>query len=111
MKREISRINRALPTLNTEGIQTDGIQQWIESVLRRMEHFKAEHYTCVREAMTLLELAVWKAVIDENEGEDDSQRAKAKKVKMDMKAVRRERRVTSGADIVVKNVLPFLKLE
>ena len=68
MKRELSRINRALPTLNTEGIQTDGIQQWIvESVLRRMEHFKPEHYTLVREAMTLLDLAVWKAMIDENE--------------------------------------------
>lgn len=111
MKREISRINRALPTLNTEGIQTDGIQQWIESVLSRMEHFKAEHYTLVREAMTLLELAMWKAIIDENGGENYSQRAKAKKVKMDMKAARRERRVTSGADIVVKNVIPFLKLE
>ena len=109
MKREISSINRALPTLNTEGIQTDGIQQWIEAVLRRMEHFKAEHYTLVREARTILELAVWKAMIDDkNEDEDDSQRTK--KVKMDMKAMRRERRVTSGADIVVKNVLPFLRL-
>ncbi len=49
---------------------------------------------------------------DMNQDEDDSsQRAeKAKKVKMDMKAMRRERRVKSGADIVVKNVLPFLKL-
>ena len=116
MKREISRINRALPTLNAEGIQTDGINQWIESVLRRMEHFKAEHNSLMREAMTILELAVWKAMIDMNEDEDDSsQRAekakKAKKAKMDMKAMRRERRVTSGADIVVKNVLPFLSLE
>ena len=68
--------------------------------------------------MTILDLAVWKAMIDMNEDDDDSQRVKAKnsqrvkakKVKMDTKAVRRERRVTSGADIVVKNVLPFLKL-
>eukprot|EP00985_Skeletonema_marinoi_P018165 scaffold10072_cov112-Skeletonema_marinoi.AAC.6 len=110
MKREIKRINRALPTLNSEGIQTDGIQQWIESVRRRIEHYKAEHYMLVREAMTLLELALWKAELEANEGED-SQRGKAKKVKMDMEAVRRELRVTSRADIVVKNVLPFLKLE
>ena len=110
MKREVSSINRALPTLNAEGIQTDGIQNWIESVLRRLEHFKAEHYTLIREAMAILDLAVWKTMIDdENEYEDDSQRAK--KVKMDMKAMRRERRVTSGADIVVKNVFPFLRLE
>lgn len=115
MKREIRRINRALPTLITEGIQTDGIQQWIESVTRHMERFKAEHSTLVREAMTLLELALWKAVLDNdgNEREIDSHQegiAKKAKTKIDMEAVRRERRVMSGADIVIKNVLPFLKL-
>lgn len=62
-------------------------------MLRRMEHFKTEHYILVREAMTILNLAVWKAMIDMNQDEDDSsQRAeRAKKVKMDMKAMRRER--------------------
>ncbi len=110
MRREIRRINRALPTLNAEGIQTDGIKQWIGSVIRQMEHFKAEHCTLVREAMTLLELALWKAMLDENEGEIDSREGKAKKAKIDMEAARRERRVMSGADIVIKNVLPFLKL-
>ena len=113
MRREIKRINRALPTLNTEGIQTDGIQQWIEYVLRKMEHFRAEHSTLVREAMTVLELALWKAVLndDKNEGEiDSSQEGKAKRSKIDTEAVRRERRVMSGADVVIKNVLLFLKL-
>ncbi len=112
MRREIKVINRALPTLNTEGIQTSGIQQWIESVLRKMEQFRAEHSTLVREAMTVLELALWKAMLDEEEdkAEIDSHERKAQRFKIDTEAVRRERRVMSGADVVIKNVLPFLKL-
>jgi hypothetical protein len=34
-----------------------------------------------------------------------------KKVKIDTKSARKERCITSGASIVIKNVLPFLKLE
>jgi hypothetical protein len=117
MNEEINRINRALPTLNTEGIQTDGIQQWIESVLRRMKHYKTEHYCLMKEALTLLELALWKAkLLDENvemNNKEDCPKGKkaAKKAKIDIEAARQKRRVMSGADIVIKNVLPFLKLE
>jgi len=35
---------------------------------------------------------------------------KAKKAKIDIQSERNERRVTSGANIVIKNVLPFLEL-
>ena len=34
-----------------------------------------------------------------------------KKAKIDVESMRKERRITSGASIVIKNVLPFLKLE
>ena len=34
----------------------------------------------------------------------------AKKAKIDTESVRKERRITSGADIIIKNVLPFLQL-
>ncbi len=62
--------------------------------------------------MTVLELALWKAMLDEEEdkAEIDSHERKAKRSKIDTEAVRRERRVMSGADVVIKNVLPFLKL-
>ena len=33
-----------------------------------------------------------------------------KKVKLDAESTRKERWVTCGAEIVIKNVLPFLKL-
>jgi hypothetical protein len=40
---------------------------WMRSVIDRMEHYKAEHNILVNEAATLLELALWKAKLDEKE--------------------------------------------
>ena len=35
----------------------------------------------------------------------------AKKAKIDDEGVRKEARITSGADIIIKNVLTYLKME
>ena len=61
MMEEIERINQTLP--DTRSVT---IQQWIRSALDRMEHYKVEHRILVKEAMTLLELALWKAKLEEN---------------------------------------------
>jgi len=108
MKGEINRINQVLPDTNPFS-KTVVIQQWIRSVIRRLNHCKAEHKELLKEATTLLELALWKAKIREKEkflGE-----VKAKKAKIDIQSERNERRVTSGANIVIKNVLPYLELK
>ena len=108
MTGEISRINQTLP--NTAANEKTGkIQQWMESVFDHLEHYKAEHKALLKEATTLLELALWKANRDDNnggEGEREGVRTLAE-VENAMAAMR----VTSGADVVIKNVLPFLKLE
>jgi hypothetical protein len=112
MNDEIDRINQDLP--NTPTIdKTWVIRRWMERVIRRIEHYKSEHYTLLKEFTTLLELALWKAKLDEEFGEFLSREdnTRAKKAKIDMKALRQEKRITSGANIVIKNVLPFLKLE
>ena len=103
---EINRINQVLPTTPAYG-KTDAIQQWMELVHDRLDHYKAEHKRYVKEGTTLLELAVWKAKLDEKE--DKSAEGSTKKAKVDVESLRKERRVTCGADIVIKNVLPFLK--
>ncbi len=94
MKEEIDEINQILPDTPTDE-KTPTIQRWIETVLDRMEHYKAEHLMLVKEAMTLLELALWKAKLDEENGS----------------ATRKDNRVTCGASIVIKNMLPFLVLK
>jgi len=65
----------------------------------------------LKEAATLLELALWKAKLRQKKEEASfDTRTKAKKAKIDVESVRQEKRVTCGADNIIKNVLPFLKL-
>ena len=108
MNAEINRINQVLPNTPADN-KTGEIRQWMESLLDKMDHYKAEHYKHVQEGITLLELALWKAKLFERE--DDSGEGKPKKVKIDTESARKEKRITCGAETVIKNVLPFLRLE
>jgi hypothetical protein len=73
-----------------------------------------EHPMLLTEATAVLELALWKHKL--NEGKKVSlalEDARAKKVKIVMcraRVTRKEERVTCGA-IIIKNVLPFLRLQ
>ena len=81
----------------------------MESVIRQIVHYKTQHKELLKDATTLLELALWKAKMDEKE-EDSLGEVKAKKIKLDMQSERRYLRITSGANIVIKNVLTYLEL-
>ena len=105
---EINRINRVLPTTPVNE-KTAKIRQWMESVIDKMDHYKAEHYRYVKEGITLLELALWKTKLGEKEDENAEKRTK--KATVDAENNRRDTRITCGADMVIKNVLPFLLLE
>ena len=109
MNEEFNCINRELPRTHMNE-KTDAIRLWIRSVINRMDHYKTEHNRLLKEHMTLLELAVWKAKLDEKD-EDSAQKAEAKNAKIVKDCAREEKRITSGADIIIKNVLPFLKLQ
>jgi hypothetical protein len=103
MMNGINRINQVLPNTDAEQ-KTGAIQQWMSSVIHQLNHFKGEHHEILKEATSLLELALWKASLDnkgglEREGVRNQKRA------------RKEICVTSGANIVIKNVLPFLALK
>eukprot|EP00984_Skeletonema_dohrnii_P009601 scaffold3676_cov103-Skeletonema_dohrnii-CCMP3373.AAC.2 len=105
MKGEINRINQALPNSNARG-KTPEIREWVRSVICRIDHYKTEHRSLLKEAATLLELALWKAnlggILEQTE---------VRTTRRQLKRARKEKCVTSGASIVIKNVLPFLKLE
>ena len=104
MRVEIDRINQALPQTRASR-KTVEIRQWIRSVINSIEHYNSEHSSLLREATTLLELALWKANLETGDGG-----GAPKKAKIDVESARQERRITCGADIIIKNVLPFLKL-
>jgi len=112
MREEIDRINRVLPT--TFPLEkTSAIQLWIRTSFKKNEHFKSEHYMLLKKAMAPLELALWRAkLLDENEeGHSLGEKQPTKRCKMNDEAARRnEQRITSGASVVITNVLPFLAL-
>jgi len=110
MNHDMTCINQVLPH-TTESAKTATIRLWIGSLLGKMERYKAEHYRLLEEATTLLELAVWKAKLDEEIMAHSLETKPAKRAKLNDDSIRKEQRVTSGANIVIKNVLPFLKLE
>ena len=109
IQEEIDRINQTLP--NTPA-KTTAIQHWIKRVLQRIEHYKNEHQILLKEATTLLELALWKAkLLNKTEEKKCNVDEVTNKAKVDADAAREEHRVTCGASIVIKNVLPFLALK
>lgn len=108
MNNEINRINEVLPT--TDSVKKDDVvEEWMRTVIRKLNHYKAEHLTLMKEATTLLELALLKNKIDCNEG-GLLEREGARTTRSQWKRARKEICVTSGADVVIMNVLPFLKL-
>ena len=102
---EINRINQTLPPIT--GQKTAAIQRWMRRVTRQLNHFKAEHNALSKEATTLLELALWKAKLAYSKEDEGEGVRTAGKVESSRDVIR----FTSGADVVIKNVLPFLVLK
>ena len=114
MDEEINRINQVLPNTPdfTEKTKDGGDKGRIQSVLRQIERYKSEHHSLLKVATTILELALWKANLERESGGGALVETKAKKAKIDVESARQERRTTytCGADIITKNVLPFVVL-
>ena len=109
MNNEIIRINQTLLTADARH-KTAAIQQWMESVIRLLNRYKTGHKDIMKEATTLLELALWKANLSDNNGVK-GEREGVRTTRGSRKRARKESCVTSGASIVIKNVLPFLALK
>eukprot|EP00984_Skeletonema_dohrnii_P037411 scaffold39458_cov172-Skeletonema_dohrnii-CCMP3373.AAC.1 len=118
MKYEINLINQVLPAVPADGNRTLAVRQWIRRVRTRVEHFTKEHNSALEESATILELSLWRDNLngETNHCSDSSLNLEAKpnkraRIDVDSDSARQERRMTCGANIVVKNVLPFLQLK
>ena len=110
MTGEINGINQTLP--NTDCWQKNqAVQQWMETVISRIDHYKTEHHKLLKEATTLLELALWKANLNNDNEGGLLEREGVRTTRRQRKRARKEISITSGANIVIKNVLPFLELK
>jgi hypothetical protein len=98
MNDEIDSFNQALP-YNESYDKTAAIRHWVETVIRRLERFKSEHYALLKKNMTQLELALWKATLHEEEEEEREQQP-TKKAKIDEKC----EKASTEADAVDANL-------
>ena len=83
-------------------------QAWRDETLAKLEYYESE-YRRLKEVTSLLELALWKMKI--NDGSKDlceTMGGGNKKIKRDGLEFRLQCRISCGANIVIKNVWPYL---
>ena len=112
MTQLINRVQLSLRTTPTSS-KTTCIQNWMVSVHRSFNKYKRQHEKMIKDASTLLELALWKFMLEETNEVSISEVKPNKRAKVDVNNTRMQVRVTSGAvmSIVIKNVFPYLRLK
>ena len=78
----------------------------LREIREKLAHFEDE-MPRLEEATTILELALWKNMLDVNSKKMETNCCQ-KKMRSDESDVRQQCRVTCGADVVIGHVMPFL---
>jgi len=78
----------------------------LRSIREKLAHFEVE-LPKLKEVTTILELAMWKVRMHENDLQDGTTH-QLKKLKTDKSSSRQQCRVTCGADVIIGNVLPYI---
>jgi len=97
LEKEILRVNRVLPHLKDKRKLTK-LHDWMESIDYKIECSKLVHNKNMKQALTSIELVLWKIKLDNDHVTSRNKRKRG------------QCRVNCGADVVIKNVLPFLTL-
>jgi hypothetical protein len=94
---KVNLFNRFLPTIPSN-LKTRALQQCIESVTDKIKFYKSQHNQLLKQAATVLELALWKAQMEKEMVQhlDVSHRADC--------------RYVCKSDVVIANVMSFLVL-
>ena len=94
--------------IHTANFQYNGNNNHKLGLLRaKVAHFEDE-YPKLKEITTILELALWKLKMNENIIPQEKAIHCQKKVKTDKSTIRGQCRITCGADVVIRHVLPWL---
>ena len=80
---------------------------YLDNVSAKLSRFEMEYHK-LKETTTLLELALWKTKMNDDENTGDASSRCSKKMKVDESGVREQCRVQSGAGIIIPHVLPFM---
>lgn len=94
MREELERIIRECPTGSSERTRQKRAEVMVR-MLNRLDLYE------IIEKMWVLELALWKMKIEQSEGANDKQDG----------GYRQQCHITTGADVIVPNVMPYLRHE
>ena len=77
---------------------------WLDDIRSKLSQYE-DDYSKLKEATSLLELALWKIKLNDNERKERQN----KKMKIEESSdLRKQCRISCGADIVIQHVLPYL---
>jgi len=80
--------------------------EWLSGVESKLQYYELE-YQKLKEVTLILELALWRAKVNENK-QYDKRRRQGKREKIDELSVRKLCRDSCGAGVIIGHVLPFL---
>ena len=83
-------------------------EEWRTETQLKLEYYESE-YQRLKESTLLLELAMWKARMDDSLDYGKAMGEGNKKLKIDLSDFRLQCRISCGADHVVENVWPYLQ--
>lgn len=98
IEEKVNLFNRVLPTIPSN-LKTRAMQQCIESVMDKIKFYKSEHNQLLKQAASVLELALWKTQIEREMIQQ----------KLDV-GHRADCRYVCKSDVVIANVMSFLLL-
>jgi hypothetical protein len=78
----------------------------IQEIRARVAHF-VEELAKLKDITTIIELALWKLRRNEKIPKEEATHYQ-KKIKTDESSMRRQCRITCGADVVIRHLLPYL---
>ena len=78
----------------------------IQEIRARVSHF-VEELAKLKDITTIIELALWQLRMNEKIPKEEATHYQ-KKIKTDESSMRRQYRITCGADVVIRHVLPYL---
>ena len=77
----------------------------IAEVEEKLVHYETEYHN-LKEATTILELALW--TMRMNGHCQEKMRGRVKRIRIEESAIREQCRINCAADIVIEHVLPYL---
>jgi hypothetical protein len=78
----------------------------LRTIQAKFAHFE-DKYSKLKETTSILDLALWKMSMNEKISPEEATPCQ-KKIKTDESNIRRQCRITCGADVIIRHVLPYL---